>query len=215
MVTIPFTAFIDFSVRLHDAKLSVVREVFARPEYNPAFDFWRDLRRALERFHRKGVADKAVLDAVLERVKDPKKKTPYAQCIAGYKKFLGKKATTYFEPPDGVWMVPSGTARILVKPELGLEIAGVRHVIKLYLRRDAELTRKQINPALLLMSQALRGKVARGTSFAVLDVPRGKLYADVTPDVKRLPLLIGEVETFRYAWEALQEQETAKAASAS
>lgn len=54
----------------------------------------------------------------------------YAGACRGYKKWLGRKALSWMEPPQGTWT--HGELTVKVRPELMLGINGCPHLIKLY-----------------------------------------------------------------------------------
>ena len=206
MTEISLTDFVDFVTKSGAPRLTKVRDVKSRPdEYDPATDFWKPLREGIVQFHKTGSENekkkkKKELDRILETVADSKKAARYAECVAGYKKFLGKKKHVWLAPSKAPWIGAGLTVR--VNPEVGLELDGVRHILKLHFKAD-KLTKIRTSCVLLLMAQALGPMVAPGTQFGVVDVPRGKLYAAEQPDDSLLPLLIGESAAFASMWDQL------------
>lgn len=83
-----------------------------------------------------------------------------------------------------------------VNPELGLEINGVRHVIKVYWKEDPPLSKAKAQIVLHLMNQALAGSSASPATFALLDARKGKLHTMGSPVPGLSALLAGEAGTF-------------------
>lgn len=129
MPEISLTDFVDFVVKAGTPKLTKVRQLKERGDYDPAGDFWKPLREAVVDFHRAGGQDKHRLDSVLVGLTDPKKRNRYPDAISGYKKFLGRKTFEWFNPPKTLWS--AGGLDVRINPELGLIISGERHVILL------------------------------------------------------------------------------------
>ncbi len=200
MIDISLTDFVDFVIGSGTPKLTKVRQVKARPEYNPAHDYWKPLRDGITKFHRDGGVDKNELDDILVSVSDKKKLARYPDCIASYKKFLGKKRFEWFVPPRNTWG-PEGI-RIRINPELGLMRNGTDYVIKLYFKAE-KLSKRRTDAILLLMETALRPIIGDEVCFALLDVSNAHLYSNPA-DASLLPLLIGEATSFAAIWNALE-----------
>lgn len=194
------TDFVDFVISSGTPKLTTVRNVKNRPKYDPKTDYWKRLREGIAAFHEGGGGSIGQLDQIVQKTSDDKKLARYPECVAGYKKFLGKKKCAWSAPPTGDWG-PAGIG-IRVNPELGLNLNGTAHVIKLYFKAEP-LSKRRVQTILILMQLALAGKVAKGTSFGVLDVPRAKLYADPSPDPSLIPLLTGEATSFLTIWNSV------------
>ena len=74
-------------------------------------------------------------------------------------------------------------------------------MIKLYFKSE-KLSKNRIDIILLLMQLVLQGKVPKGTTFGILDIPRGKLFSNI-PSQSLLPLLKGEAAGFKAMWDGL------------
>jgi hypothetical protein len=197
MVQISMTDFVDFVISSGSPKLTKVRQVKGRGDYDPATDFWRPLRDGLVAFHANGGTDKAILDRLAANQSDTKKVGRYGECVKGYKKFLGRKHHTWFTPSANVWV--AGALGIRVNPELGLELNGRRLLVKLYFKSE-DLSKRRADLLLELMDQAL-GAANPGVDLAVLDVPRGKLFTSAAANTGLLPLLLGEAASFSTMWQ--------------
>jgi hypothetical protein len=174
MPQISLTDFVDISTKSGRPKATKVRQVKERPEYEPAFDFYKPLRDHLVETHRSG-GSKADVSNVLAELTDPKKVRNYPDLVKGYKKWWGNKSIAWFNPPRSVYS--SSGIEIIVNPELGLVVGGSRQVAKLYFKDDA-LTAYKTELIIDLMEQSLRPQVGAQDSFAVLDVRKAKIFAN-------------------------------------
>lgn len=186
---VSLTYFLDFVHKSGTPRLTVVRNFKKRPDYDPATDYYMPLRKEIVRMH--GAGDpKTVLDEFTANV-HAKKKANYATAVAGYKKFLGKKTASWFDPPKGKWS--GGGIDVSVNPEVGLEIDGVRFVLKLYFKRD-KLAKNKMEIINHLMAKTLTDP-KQPMTFGVVDMRGGKLITAVTdPDLPAL--LKGEAAAF-------------------
>jgi hypothetical protein len=194
--TISLTDFVDFVISSGKPKLSKVRTIKARGRYVPAVDFWKQLREGIVDFHKSGATNKSQLDSILSTVSNPNRLKRYPDCIKGYKKYLGKKPYSWIGPTIGTWT--RGELSIRVNPELGLNVAGQKQIIKLYFKNE-KLTAGRIEIILLLLQTALQKQVRAGAEIAILDVPKGKMYTGPADD-DMLPLLQGEADSFVTIW---------------
>lgn len=199
MPEISLTDFVDFVIKSGTPKLTKVRTIKTRPDYEPAFDFWKPLRDGIKAFHKADGRNKNVLDRILDDLTDIKKKRRYPGAIAGYKKFLGKRTLTWFDPPYSLWS--SGGLDVRVNPELGLEINGRKYAVKLYFKDDSP-TRAKLDVVLELMRIALADKDGK-VEMAVLDVTTARLIEMNMNKASLLPLLQGEAASFAQIWNSL------------
>lgn len=199
MPEISLTDFVDFVAKTGTPRLNHVRALKRRGGYDPATDFWRALRDGIIQYHRGGQTSKTWLDGITAGLTDRKKQTNYPDAIAGYKTFLGRKTINWFQPRRETWS--HGGLDIRVNPELGLEINGSRHHLKLYFKGTA-LRKDKADMILLLMQEALSG-VRPGDKLAILDLQTHKLFSDTQPDQSLLPLLQGEATALASIWDAI------------
>lgn len=204
-IEISLTDFIGFVNKMGNAKLNHVKSIKDRPEYEPYMDFYKPLREAILKLHKKN-QKKEVLDTVLEGLTDDKKKRCYPDLIDGYKKFLGRKKFEWIKPPKKDWKI--GGITITINPEIGLEEKKKNgssnfYIIKLYFKEDA-LKKAQADQILTLMEMQLRSKVNEPEiKFAILDIRRSKLHIKQGQELKELPLLKGEANSFATMWNSL------------
>ncbi|WP_136668863.1 hypothetical protein [Flavobacterium sp. H122] len=198
-INISLTDFIDFVNKSGGSKMTKVKQVKYRDSYHPASDFYKSLREEIIDVHKNNL-DKKVLDDLIEKLTDLKKKTNYPLSISGYKKFWGKKKIEWFDPPFKHWLI--GDLDIKINPELGIEFGGKFYVIKLFLKSE-KITKDKLSQILSLMENQLRSETDDEVIFCVLDVKNAKLYENAKGDFSYLPLLEGEAKSFETIWKAL------------
>jgi len=178
-VSVRLTDFVDFVTKTATQKLTVVRKQKKEnaEDYEVYADFYKAAREGIVNMHKKG-QPKSSLDAILGGLTDERKQHAYAEVIAGYKKFLGRKKVSWFRPPKDEW-THAGLAMSL-KPEVGLVIKDERYAIKLYMREKPKL--KKVNADLIThwMDFVLEPTKKNRPRFCVLDVRRNKLF--IAPD---------------------------------
>ena len=191
MERISLTYFVDFVLKAGTPKLAGVRE-FKEHRSEHLTDFYKPLREAIADMHENKKSDK-VLDALVDEIKDERKRRIYPPLIAGYRKFLASHDMAWFTPPTGV--LPIGDLEININPELGFKINGTPHLIKTYFRGEP-LAQKRISIVLTLITAALR-PVVPGAVFAMLDVKNAKLHTLKSPPNPKLNVLLrGEAASF-------------------
>jgi hypothetical protein len=185
------TTFLDFATKAGTPKMTVVKNFKGRDKYDPATDFYKAIREAIIDMHENG-RDKKSLDGLAAGLKDPKKLTAYPELIKGHKKFLGKKTLPWFKPPTGTWT--SGDLEVSVNPELGLEIYGAQHVVKLYFK-EPKLTKNRVEIISQLMYETMNHPSTART-FSVLDVRNARLHSPGVPSMATSVLLHAEASCF-------------------
>ncbi|KUJ60843.1 hypothetical protein AR687_15660 [Flavobacteriaceae bacterium CRH] len=198
-ISVSLTDFIDFVNKSGNSKMTKVKQVKYRNTYHPASDFYKALREEIIETH-KNYGDKKVLDNLIDKLTDSKKRANYPTSIDGYKKFWGKKKIQWFDPPFSHWL--TGDLDIKINPELGLEFDSKFYVIKLFLKAE-KISKDKLSQILSLMENQLRGEVGEEVLFCVLDVKNAKLYENAKGDFTYLPLLEGEAKSFESIWKAI------------
>ncbi len=203
MPEISLTDFVDFVVKSGKPKLTKVKQIKERPEYDPATDFWKPLREGIVKIHRTGNFETKEVDKILPEIKDPKKLNRYREAIAGYKKFLGRKKIEWFEPPRNILNLKELGIRI--NPELGLKIGGERFIIKLYFKNE-KLVQNKVDTINAIMEIALRENLNKEDKLAILDVSNSKFFVSNGLVDDLYPLLFGEAVSFVAIWNMLHEK---------
>lgn len=185
MPQLSLTDFVDIISRSGTPKAHKVAEVKNRPPYEPAFDFYKAIREHITTTHEKA-RPKAALATVLDQLRDPKKVKAYPEIVKGYRKWWGKKALRWF--PTRSELYSQHGIDIAVNPELGLQIDGKKHLVKLYFKAE-QLTKNRIDIITHLMAVTLGQDAPQGTTMSVLDVRNSRLISPTVP-IPHLPAML-------------------------
>ncbi len=199
-IDISQTDYVDFLSRSGTKKLTKVKTIINRPDYHPAFDFYKLLREEITE-NQKAEKDKGELLELLKEIVPISKCTRYKSLIDGYFKFLGRKKAKWFNPPTDFWIYKH--LRVKLNPELGISFNGEKYIIKLYFK-DAALDARDIQILLWMMNQNLCQGIYTGYKCAILDVERGKLIWKTKQD-DISALVQGEAECFLKMWAMLNK----------
>ena len=201
MIEISLTQFVDFTIRTGTTRVTKVRELKSRGnQYDPKIDFWRILRESIIEHCRSNSKERLEIREVLKKVLSDKKIKNFPLRIEGYNKFRSKKKISWFEPPRAEW--EHSGVNVRVNPELGLNINGRRTIVKLYFKNDP-LSKSRVEITRLLLATALKSDLDEEIDFAVLDVPRGKIYNSPKPDPSLPPLLLSEASALEVIWNGI------------
>jgi len=198
MDRISLSYFVDFVLKAGTPKLTGVRE-FKENKDEVYTDFYKPVREAIVEMHKAG-ADPACLDKFLASLTDERRKRIYPSIVDGYRKFLSSAKITWFNPPQGTY--PIGGIEININPELGLNIDGTPHLIKMYFRGEP-LSGKRVQVVLNLLTSSALGATVPGCVFAMLDVRKAKLHTLKAPNPRLNLLLRGEAAAFSTIYAAL------------
>lgn len=167
---ISLTELVDIVAKAGVSKATKVSEIEAshQQDYSVAKDFYKQLRTRIVDAH-KNARPKAVLDNVLEGVKDPRKLPRYQVLAKSYQRWWGRNNINWFQPPAAIYK--SSGVSVVVNPELGLEFPNERIVVKLYFKKQP-LRRQSADLITALMAGSLRANC----NVAVLDVERRKIF---------------------------------------
>ncbi|HUV85521.1 MAG TPA: hypothetical protein VMX79_00230 [bacterium] len=199
-VEISMTTFINYVISSGTAKITKVRDAKKQygQKYDPRADFWKGLRDRIEGMHKNG-EPKSVLDSFLDTLSDAKKKELYDNNVQGYKRWLGRKKVLWIGPKRGTWA--QGGLRIRVNPEIGVNVNGNDHIIKLWFKAE-QLSKNRIDLILYLLDK--KTKLNPATVVGVLDVQRAYLIKAT----RRIPnieaLLRAEALSFLEIWKDLR-----------
>jgi len=205
MPDISLTDFVDFAIKAGPAQLTKVRELARRGDYDPRCDFWKPLRECIQDSH----AKKRKLEDALLGLKDPKKLKRYPLAVRAYKKFVGKKAIGWFEPPFAIWTYDGLNVR--VNPELGLNINGKKFAVKLYFKDDKP-TEARLRVVFEMMRLTLN--LDPDVTPAVLDVAKSHLLPAKSPDDGLAAALEAQAKAFVHMWNAMHAKSVVQAAVA-
>lgn len=195
MPTISLTDFVDFVIKTGPAKLTKVKQLVGRGDYDPRFDFWKGLRDGIQDSHQ----GRRSLDTILPGLTDPKKVRRYTEAIRCYKKYLNRNEPTWFRPPSATWSY--GGLDVRVNPELGLQQGGIKYAVKLYFKDE-----KPTKPRLKVVFELMRCAIdpALGLTPAVLDIGSARLMAASSADPTLKYLLEAEAIALVHLWNGVQ-----------
>lgn len=194
------TTFVDFVIKSGSPRLTAVKKAKAEygQDYSPARDFYKQLREAIIDLHENG-KEKRYLDSVVQGIENQRKKGPYNLCIAGYKRWLGKKNIQWFEPSNGSWTYNGLTVR--VNPELGLLISGKPHNVKLYFKSESP-SKRRLETMFCLLESGLPDNPP-GVTPAILGIREAKLFRSTRQVSGIETLLKSEAMAFQTIWDEI------------
>jgi hypothetical protein len=195
---IGLTQFIDFTVKGSEAKTNMVRKIKYQDDYHPAFDYWKQLRQGIIKYHEQGL-EFDFFESLVEGV-DPKKKPNYLEAVKQYKKFLRNKDVVWFDSGKATWI--GDELNVRASSELGLIIDGEPHLIKLYFKgKSDKIDKRNIKTALTLLNTATYERAfSFGINHSVLNLQKNKFYTDNTVNADKLIALESEASQFMYIW---------------
>lgn len=199
---ISLTDFVDFVTRSGMPKLTKVRQLKRRGEYNTLHDFYRPLREAIIQAHAEGAGKKRVngcVDGAWDWSVD-RRRRHYEELTRAYVSWWGRKRLEWFEP---AWEVLDlGALTLSVNPELGLRVNGRPLLIKLYFK-ERRLSHKYAEVVTQLMRMSLRDQAPEDAEMAVLDIRRRNLHCP-TPRTRHLETLVrGEMAALTTMWSSV------------
>jgi len=166
---ISLSRYVDFLMKTGAARATEVKSHQKEP-----FDLYAALKAHVEATLERGLPLDA-LDHVVTQVSDPRRQRLYPPLVAGLRKFLGKlPAYRWIRPPAVNYPIAAGFA-LRVNPELGLEVDGARHLIKLHCRRE-RLTARRAQLVVACLRLALPPPKGALWTYGVLDVAAAKLH---------------------------------------
>ncbi|MFE4523446.1 hypothetical protein ACFRCQ_15255 [Cytobacillus firmus] len=197
-VGIGLTQFIDFTVKGSAAKTNMVRKIKYQDDYHPSFDYWKQLREGIVKYHEQGL-ELEFFDFLIEGI-DQKKKPNYIEAIKQYKKFLRNKDVVWFDPGKATWI--GDELNVRASSELGLIIDGKPHLIKLYFKgKNEKVDNRNIKTALTLLNSATYEKSYNfDINNSVLNLQKNKFYTDNSVNSDKLIALESEASQFMYIW---------------
>ena len=90
-IKVGLTQFLDFTLKGSTAKTTFIKNLKSQPEYQPAFDYWKQLRETVIKFHKNELPFDC-FETLVQTV-DQKKKQNYIDVIKQYKKFIKIKTS--------------------------------------------------------------------------------------------------------------------------
>ncbi|MCA9714835.1 MAG: hypothetical protein H6713_10000 [Myxococcales bacterium] len=195
---ISLTDFVDFVTRSGLPKLTLVRQLKHRGEYNTLRDFYRPLREAMIRAHADALGKRHV-PASIAGAWDwgvDRRRRHFEELARAYLGWWGRKRLTWFEP--GWDVLELGALSMSINPELGLRIDGRPTMVKLYFK-ERPLSHKYADIVTKLMEMSLGEQAPAGAQMAVLDIRRRNLHCRA-PKPHLEALVRGEMAALTTMW---------------
>ncbi len=196
MPQISLTDLVDIVSKSGTPKATKVAQVKARPDYEPAFDFYKPLRDRIIEIHRDG-DPRSALNVFLATVTDQKKQSNYPSAVNGYKKWWGQKTLVWFSPPRTSYAQHG--IEVIVNPELGLDVNGTRHLVKVYFKTDP-LSKLRVDIIVRLMETTLRPHCRKNEAMAVLDVRQARLFPFQSAAAASMAMIDAELAYIASLW---------------
>ena len=174
-IKIALNQFIDFTNSMGVKRISIARDFLSEP-YSPQTDFYRPLRRAIEDFHQGGEKHERILTDLPNQLQDKKKRASYPALISAYLGFIKRHSVRRIRKSPR-WSWEAHGLEVNINPELAVEIDGVPHIVKLWLRTE-KIDRHRLPAVLAMMHQSLGTE--KTIRIGVLDVRRKKLHVYTT-----------------------------------
>lgn len=198
--SIGLTQFIDFTLKGSTAKTNMVKKIKYQNEYHPAFDYWKQLRDYIIKFHSENL-DADCFEQLIRSV-DKKKNANYTLAIKQYMKFIKNKDVKYFNPGKAIWTNNDTDLVVRANPEIGLFINGEPHIIKLYFKGKTEKVDKRNIQTTLTLLNTSTYEICHNDSVkrSVLNLQKNRLFSskDINDDL--LISLESEAAQFMYIW---------------
>jgi hypothetical protein len=184
-VNVEFPPFLDYVLCSGSTRISIVRPSV------PHQDFYKPVREAMVCLHQNDAEHE--LEDMLAALTVEREKRVFPKVVTGYRKFLqGFSSVHWFEPPARDLQL--GPLEVRVQPELGLNLDGRPHVLKLYLRGDPLSMDR-----MLFTNELLRAAFRTtwpGVVLGVLDVRRGRIFPMRPAKAEIMALLRAEAEGY-------------------
>jgi len=173
MIKLSLTDLLDISSARGIKKERTIKKIKSREEYNPAHDFYKQLRQNIISFHKNNDGEDMDPQEILANVSNRKKLPHYFAALNGYTQWLNHENYRWFEPPRD--MYNNNGVNVIINPELGLRSNEGGIIIKLYFKNDP-LSKFGADAITHLMEIQLRPVIHENIRMAVLDMRRAKLY---------------------------------------
>ena len=128
---------------------------------------------------------------------DQKKQGNYPSAVNGYKKWWGQKTLGWFSPPHTSY--GQHGVEVIVNPELGLDVNGTRHLVKLYFKTDP-LSKLRVDITIRPMETTLRPHCPKNEAMAVLDVRQAKLFTFQAAAAASMAMIDAELAYIASLW---------------
>lgn len=196
-IKVSLTQFLDFTLKGSAAKTTFVKNLKSQPEYQPIFDYWKQLRETVIKFHQNELPFEC-FETLVQTV-DQKKKQNYIDVIKQYKKFIKNKDISWFDPGKSLWI--SDDLIVRSSPELGLFINDEPHLIKLFFKGKRErIDKYNINSTLTLLNESTFSNEHNDVNYTVLNIQKNRMFTNNSINHEHLIALESEANQLCYIW---------------
>lgn len=196
-IKVSLTQFLDFTLKGSAAKTTFVKNLKSQPEYQPIFDYWKQLRETVIKFHQNELPFEC-FETLVQTV-DQKKKKNYIDVIKQYKKFIKNKNISWFDPGKSHWI--SDDLIVRSSPELGLLINDEPHFIKLFFKGKRErIDKYNINSTLTLLNESTFSTEHNDVNYTVLNIQKNRMFTNNSIKNEHLIALESEANQLCYIW---------------
>lgn len=198
-INIGLTQFIDFSIKQSISRVNFLKQVKYQDDYQPAFDFWKQLRDSIKTMHENDYPITYLHD-LPDRV-TPKRREKYITAIKNYSKFINSYKIESFDVGQSFWSFDKLVVR--ATPELGLKIDNIPYLIKLYFKGDSEkIIIRNTKIALTLMATSTNSLHLKYQP-AILDVSKPRILPLNKVDKSLKLALEADAHNLIYLWDKL------------
>ncbi|MEF7655250.1 hypothetical protein [Bacillus thuringiensis] len=196
-IKVGLTQFLDFTLKSSAAKTNFVKNLKSQPEYHPVFDYWKQLRETVIKFHKNKLSFEC-FETLVQTV-DQKKKQNYIDVLKQYKKFITNKDVSWFDPGKSHWL--SDNLIVRSSPELGLLINDEPHLIKLFFKGKKErIDKYNINSTLTLLNESTFSNEHNDVNYTVLNIQKNRMYTNNSINNNHVIALESEAHQLSYLW---------------
>lgn len=184
------TNFLRFISASGISKVNQVLE--ATQDYRDWKDYYKDFREAAV----PAIANRDLqrVEALVARITDETKAQHYGLCLQGLKQWMNKtEYRVISRPRTASW--DAGEIRVVVNPEVLLEIEGVVYMVKLYMAKE-----KLSQPARRAYAWLVGQTHNQSVTPALLEVRKGKLTPCPSANARIGQWIRGEVAAFIALW---------------
>lgn len=188
MIRVSFTKFLDFVAQTGEPKATTALQAWRQSNtpYDPTRDYHKRVRELIVDFSK--TATEPDWEGFVA-AQNPKKQKNFKETIERFRSWRkSHKIALWFDPPRGEWKTDEFF--VPVNPELGLELDGQRHAIKLFLN-NTPLSKLKAQSGGLIMHSCLHHEAAN-VKFSIFDIKAGKFHTFGRATEKLEYLLIGE-----------------------
>lgn len=170
-LTLNFTTFLKICTKTTRGKIGDIRRFTGKGGY----DFYKVMKKLASKLSQNEITLEGAKEEIAKIVKDSERDHTLA-AIERLELWLNKHQPTWSDPPEHIFVSPSGLLKINLKPELGFKAAdGKTHAIYLWNLAQPTMKQELAGEGLWLLADEL-GKP--DNTFEILDLRAMKLFTE-------------------------------------